>query len=375
MIWEIVTLGSLCSLVTKGTTPTSIGLSFSDGGVPFLRIQNIDDRTVHLENVLYIDKESNKVLKRSIIRPKDFLITIAGTIGKVAIVPDDFPECNCNQAVAILRFDEKELNSRFLLNWLSTQEALGQVSGKKVTGTISNLSLGNIKALKIPFPPLEEQKKIAEILDAADSLRQKDQQLIEHYTALSQSLFLDMFGDPVSNPKGWGIVKWEDCLTIRNGKSQKKVVNPDGEYPIYGSGGVMGFANDYLCESDTVIIGRKGSINKPIYVDEKFWNVDTAFGLISGDDLNSKYLFNFCLRYNFLKHNKATTLPSLTKADLLKISMPCPPIKIQNQFDERNKIIEKQKQQAEQNLAKSEELFSSLLQRAFKGELTQSKVA
>lgn len=76
--------------------------------------------------------------------------------------------------------------------------------------------------------------------------------------------------------------RFEDILEIRNGKNQKAVENPEGRYPIYGSGGVIGYADDYICEADTIIIGRKGSINNPIYASEPFWNVDTAFGLSVG---------------------------------------------------------------------------------------------
>lgn len=128
------------------------------------------------------------------------------------------------------------------------------------------------------------------------------------------------------------IVNWSEVLIIKNGKNQRKVENPNGRYPIYGSGGVMGYADDYLCEEDTVIIGRKGSINKPLYITEKFWNVDTAFGLTAGKNLSSKYLYYFCIQYDFLRHNKATTIPSLTKADLLKVEIPFPPLETQNRI-------------------------------------------
>jgi len=70
-----------------------------------------------------------------------------------------------------------------------------------------------------------------------------------------------------------------DVLEIKNGKNQRAVENPEGPYPIYGSGGIMDYADDYICKAQTVIIGRKGSINNPIFVEEPFWNVDTAFGL------------------------------------------------------------------------------------------------
>ena len=121
--------------------------------------------------------------------------------------------------------------------------------------------------------------------------------------------------------------KFADVLTIVNGKNQKKVENPKGEYPIYGSGGVMGHADAYLCEADTVVLGRKGNINNPIYVDRKFWNVDTAFGLAADRDvLLPKYLFYFCCRYDFERINKTVTIPSLTKKDLLDVEMEVPEI-------------------------------------------------
>ena len=88
----------------------------------------------------------------------------------------------------------------------------------------------------------------------------------------------------------------------------------------------MGRATDYLCEAGTTIIGRKGSINRPIFVDCPFWNVDTAFGLTPHDDLDARFLYRFCQLYDFSLHNKGTTLPSLVKSDLLAIRMPVPPL-------------------------------------------------
>ena len=87
------------------------------------------------------------------------------------------------------------------------------------------------------------------------------------------------------------IKTWEDVLQIISGKNQKAVESPHGKYPIYGSGGVMGRANQYLCEAGTTIVGRKGTINNPIFVNERFWNVDTAFGVSPGAQLNPRYLY------------------------------------------------------------------------------------
>ena len=125
-------------------------------------------------------------------------------------------------------------------------------------------------------------------------------------------------------------MRFADVLEIRNGRNQRQVECPNGKYPIYGSGGVMGYANSYICEANTVVIGRKGNINNPIFVEEPFWNVDTAFGLIPhADVLIPKYLFYFCENYNFEKLNTTVTIPSLTKANLLQVEIDVPEIGIQ----------------------------------------------
>ena len=144
--------------------------------------------------------------------------------------------------------------------------------------------------------------------------------------------------------EGWTYKKWADVLTIINGKNQTAVESKDGEYPIYGSGGIMGYANNWLCPENCVVIGRKGNINKPIFVTTKFWNVDTAFGLNAHDNsLLPKFLFYFCQDYNFERHNKAVTIPSLTKADLLKINIPIPSLSEQqaivSELDKINELI------------------------------------
>ena len=154
--------------------------------------------------------------------------------------------------------------------------------------------------------------------------------------------------------------KWSDVLIIINGRNQNAVECEDGEYPIYGSGGVMGKANDYLCPPNCTIIGRKGNINKPIFVETKFWNVDTAFGLSANEEfLNPRYLYYFCVDYNFERHNKAVTIPSLTKADLLKIEMCLPTLNKQKsiveELDKINELIRLKKEQLKDydNLAQS----------------------
>ena len=105
----------------------------------------------------------------------------------------------------------------------------------------------------------------------------------------------------------------------------------------------MGYADDYLCEAGTTIVGRKGTINRPILVNERFWNIDTAFGVVPDKDLNYIYLYYFCVHFNFMPLDKSTGRPSLAKSDLLKIEMPVPPL------PEQERIV-----------ARIEEMFSQL---------------
>ena len=146
------------------------------------------------------------------------------------------------------------------------------------------------------------------------------------------------------------MARFEDVLTIINGKNQKKVENENGQYPIYGSGGIMGYADDYICEANTVVIGRKGSINNPIFVETRFWNVDTAFGLYANPaKLQPKYLYYFCEKFDFEQLNTTVTIPSLTKANLLKVEIPLPSLddqrKIAAALDKVRDLIAKRRQQ------------------------------
>ena len=153
---------------------------------------------------------------------------------------------------------------------------------------------------------------------------------------------------------------FNDVLEIRNGRNQKNVENPDGKHPIYGSGGIMGYADDYICEADTVIIGRKGNINNPIFVEEPFWNVDTAFGLSAKREvLLPRYLYYFCRNFDFERLNKAVTIPSLTKSDLLKIEIELPSMESQQKVVDKLSKIEQIIQMRKQELQRLDELIKA----------------
>ncbi|XQP85242.1 MAG: restriction endonuclease subunit S [Candidatus Pollutiaquabacter aromativorans] len=123
--------------------------------------------------------------------------------------------------------------------------------------------------------------------------------------------------------QGWEIKKLGEIVDIVNGRNQSSVLSENGPYPIYGSAGnLMGYSTEYLCDKGTTIIGRKGNISTPIFIDERFWNVDTAFGLFPKNGSIPKFIYYLCLTIDFKSRNRGTTIPSLVKSDLLTIDVP-----------------------------------------------------
>ena len=236
-----------------------------------------------------------------------------------------------------------------------------------ITGSAQpKLSQDNLNKIPIVLPPLAEQQRIiAEIKKWFTLIDQIEQGKADLQTTieLTKSKILDLAihgklipqdpndepaiellkrinpdftpcdnGHYTQLPEGWAICKMKQITSITNGKSQKNVETLNGIYPIYGSGGVIGRANQYLCIAGSTIIGRKGTINNPIFVEEHFWNVDTAFGLKANDAILDKYLYYFCLSFDFSKLDKSTAMPSLTKTSIGNVLILIPPYKEQERI-------------------------------------------
>jgi type I restriction enzyme S subunit len=170
---ELVPLSDHAVVITKGTTPTSVGMEFTTAGVPFVRVQDLTYGTVEIETIdLFVSPQTSRALERSVLRPNDVLISIAGTIGRVAIVPPDAPEMNCNQAVALVR-TAPSLDPVYLRAWLNTRHAQHQMFGSQVTATISNLSLTRIRELQLPIPAKADQDRFASVISEVQSLAKR----------------------------------------------------------------------------------------------------------------------------------------------------------------------------------------------------------
>ncbi|WP_050315002.1 restriction endonuclease subunit S, partial [Streptococcus pneumoniae] len=295
---------------------------WSSEGKEIIRIQNL---TKTSKGINYY---SGTIDKKYIVEAGDILISWSGTLGV-------FQWCGrsavLNQHIFKVVFDKIDIDKSYFKYVVEKglQDAVKHTHGS----TMKHLTKKYFDNIMVSYTNLREQQRIASELDLLSKLILRRQEQLEELNLLVKSRFNEMFGDVILNEKEWKVSKWNEILTIRNGKNQKQVEDADGKFPIYGSGGIMGYAKDWIVKKNSVIIGRKGNINKPILVRENFWNVDTAFGLEPVlEKINSEYLFYFCQLYNFEKLNKAVTIPSLTKSDLLNISIPLPPLALQNEF-------------------------------------------
>ena len=237
-------------------------------------------------------------------------------------------KCWVNNHAHVLKAKDN-INIDYLCYALQSLDVSSLVNG----ATRKKLTQSAMKKISLPLRSIDSQLAIVNKLKSTEMQLENAHKLLSTLDKLVKSRFIEMFGDPVENDSKLPKCKWEDVLTIVNGKNQKKVECATGEYPICGSGGEMGRARQYLTKGDSVIIGRKGNINNPILMREPFWNVDTAFGLEpNADILRVEYLYYFCEWFDFQQLNKAVTIPSLTKADLLKIEMPLPSLPFQQEF-------------------------------------------
>ncbi|MCG2717106.1 MAG: restriction endonuclease subunit S [Candidatus Marinimicrobia bacterium] len=186
--WAYLSLGEISQRITKGSTPTSYGFTYKDSGIKFIKTENIDQNGNIDGKTAYIDEATNLFLKRSILRKKDILFSIAGTIGRVGVVKGNNLPANTNQALAIIRLYHDFSYQRYVFYLLRSKIIQNQAKGSKVGVGRANVSLTDVSNFRIPLPPLPEQQRIvARIeelftkLDAGVDALQKAKALLKQY--------------------------------------------------------------------------------------------------------------------------------------------------------------------------------------------------
>jgi type I restriction enzyme, S subunit len=377
---------------------------FKDKGVKLLNGGNINKGKLNLSSTkLYLsEEEAYGKYNHFLADEGDLIFACSGVVvdnfhNKITFVKKEhLPLCMNTSTMRFKVLDESIIDIVYVKYYLQTRLFSGQLR-RLITGSAQlNFGPSHIKKIKIPLPSLSEQKRIAGILDAADSYRQKTKALIAKYDALTQSLFLDMFGDPITNPLGWDMftnddinIKIVDCP-----HSTPKYVDSISNYPCIRTseiknGSIEWKSMKYLNKEnhieriarlepleDDLIFGREGLVGEIALIPK---NISISLGQrVMLFRVNKKIIlplfYHALIMSNGIQQKiKSKTIGATVKRinikDVKLIELPVPPLTLQNQFADRVAVIEKQKALAQDSLVQAEDLFNSLLQKAFKGEL------
>lgn len=303
----------------------------------------------------------------------------------------------------VVRFQDKDEDLKFWLYKLNNLYLRGyafQSAQPVITG-------GILKNIILNIPPLPHQRKIAQILSTCDAVIEKTEAAIAKYQAIKQGMMHDLFtrgilmeditytdkkGKVVELrrnqlrpkqedapelykeselgwiPKEWEVMRLEEIAVISYGKDYK--ANPIGDnIPIYGTGGIMGWTSKILNNGPAVLTGRKGTINRPIYVEGGIWNVDTIFCINTYHDTNVKWFFFQMTSKDLTKLNEATGVPSVSSTALNKLKFSCPILSEQDEITNRINLIESKIKSEHSTLSKYRQIKAGLMQDLLSGKV------
>lgn len=365
-------------------------------GARIIRITNVQKGKIVDNDPKKYSFEDLKNLESYRIFENDILMSLTGNVGRVGRFPSNLLPAYINQRVCRVKSISEKLHDKYLFHYLNSDIFENEAIQNSAGAAQLNLSTNWLLSHKIPLPDLATQQKIAALLDKAGELRQYNKQLIEKYDTLTQSLFLDMFGDPVRNEKGFPKTTVRNlCEEVKYGTSAKS--DGSGKWPYLRMNNIT--YSGYMDFSDvkSINVSEKDFVKYSVKKGDVLFNRTNSkelvgkTGIITNDDtyiiagylirvrvnqvlanpyflwahLNSKWakltLSNMC--------KNIVGMANINAQELQDILILQPPVTLQNQFAERVQVIEQQKELAQLALQKTEELFNSLLQKAFKGEL------
>lgn len=354
--------------------------SYQESGIPIIRISNITDRGIILDNIC-VSTDIMEQTSGYLAEINDSLIAMSGaTTGKMGLVSAKNLPALINQRVGRFVYI-KNSDKRYFYQLSLSNEFQRQVEINAMGGAQPNISPQKIENIELYIEiNTDEQSKIANILSTCDEVIEKTEETIEKYKQIKAGIMQDLFIRGLDEngklrptyaqspdlykyseeldryiPKEWDAKRLDEIATILSGKDYKG--NPKGNYnvPIYGTGGIMGYTTIPLYSGPAILTGRKGSINTPYYVEGNFWNVDTIFCLKMLEDNDALWFYYQIYITDMTKYNEATGVPSTTTKTLNKIlfAVPKPPeqmkiaesiIKFDKKIEVEEKYLNKYKQ-------------------------------
>ena len=271
-----------------------------------------------------------------------------------------------------VRPDKKVLSSTFLLQYLRSRPGRKWVIDNSQSSALTNINSSIINRYPVIVPPLKEQEAIAEALSDADTAIESLDALIAKKRDVKQATMQQLLTGRTRLPgfaADWKEVRLGECLTIMHGKNQSQIVDPEGRYPILATGGVIGRTNSYLSNKPSVLIGRKGTIDRPQYMDTPFWTVDTLFYSEVKNGNSAKFLFYKFLMVNWKKYNEASGVPSLNASTIENVEMMMPPLKEQEAIAEALTVMDDELEALTEQVSKLRMVKEGMMQDLLTGKV------
>lgn len=381
-------LRDISEVITKGTTPTTVGYAFEESGINFIKVESIDEEGYFVAaKIAKISQECNEKLKRSQLKKGDILISIAGAIGRVAIVNDKVLPANINQALALVRIKDERLNLRYLKKILQSEYVTKQYEIQKQGVAQLNLSLKNVGDIVVPVPSIEDQQRIANEFDKVSGLIEKRQKQLEKLDLLIKSRFVEMFQCGSKNK----IQLQSICEICSSKRIFEKEYVEDG-VPFYRTKEIVELSCGKEISTELFIGYEKYiEIKKNYSVPMKNDLLITAIGTIgviwivndesefyfkdgnilwikASEKFNSIFMKE--LLVNEIKNYKnkmvaGTAYMALTIAGLKNMEINLPPMELQNQFADFVEKVEQNKSKVKNSLDKLITLKKALMQKYF----------
>lgn len=358
----IVKLGDVCTVVS-GTTPKSSIPEYWDGDINWVTPAELTDES----DIIY--ESQRKITQQAVIDSslKSFpagtvLLSSRAPIGKVAIAGI---EMYCNQGFKNLICSEKIYN-RYLYHFLKNSIAYLNSLGRGAT--FKEISKNIVESIEIPLPPLDEQRKIAAVLDRVSDLIAKRRQQLDKLDELVKSRFVELFGDPILNNKRFPIISGINFFKLSNGKAIPEEKRLPSGVPAYGGNGVSWYTESVLCAHDTLVVGRVGFQSGNVHlVKGPLWVTDNAMYISDFlvKDYNLTFLYVLMQHIDFTRFQDAGDLKKVTQKPFMQMNYILPPLELQKQFSAFFEQIEKSKLTIQQSLGIMEILKKALMQEYF----------
>lgn len=339
---------------------------FVPTGFPIIDGANLKEFKVTDNITKFVTEEKAQSLHRSIARRGDVVVTISGTIGQIAYIPEDseYEAYLVSQRQFRVTFDNTQVFVPYLVYYFHTVQGQHQILSFANQTGVPALSqpLKNFKKITIDLPSLDEQRRIAGILGSLDDKIELNRRINANLEEQAQALFNNISR---TSPTQKGILK--DLIEIKYGKDHKNL--KDGNIPVYGSGGIMRYVDTPIYENETVLIPRKGSLNNIIYLNTPFWSVDTMFYSVMKYDHIAKYVYFFLKSKNLSAMNAGSAVPSMTTDILYQMKIDIPDKKVFEVYDAivSPLFLQIQNNQIESNCLST--LRDILLPKLMKGEI------